>query len=82
MFRSLFQSVWTSVISASVASKHLKEGGLLQLTGAKAALGGTGFMIGYGMAKVPHIYMFINDAFWVLCALTHRPTYLLSLIHI
>ena len=34
------QSIWTSVISAGIASRHLKEGGLLQLTGAKPALDG------------------------------------------
>ncbi|XP_015906841.1 dihydropteridine reductase [Parasteatoda tepidariorum] len=45
------QSVWTSVISAKLASEHLKEGGVLTLTGAKAALEGTPGMIGYGMAK-------------------------------
>lgn len=45
------QSVWTSSISASVGSKHLKEGGLIALTGAKPALSGTPGMIGYGMAK-------------------------------
>jgi len=46
------QSVWTSSIAAQVASEHLKQGGLLVLTGAKAALdGGTPGMIGYGMAK-------------------------------
>lgn len=32
------QSVCSSLISASIASKHLKEGGIVQLTGAKAAL--------------------------------------------
>ncbi|XP_053112175.1 dihydropteridine reductase [Hemicordylus capensis] len=45
------QSVWTSTISSHLASKHLKEGGLLTLTGAKPALAGTPGMIGYGMAK-------------------------------
>lgn len=45
------QSVWSSLISAEVAALHLKEGGLLSLTGAKAALGPTPGMIGYGMAK-------------------------------
>ncbi|XP_016973137.1 dihydropteridine reductase [Drosophila rhopaloa] len=45
------QSVWTSAISAAVAAQHLKEGGLLALTGAKPALEGTPGMIGYGMAK-------------------------------
>lgn len=32
------QSVWTSLITAKLASQHLKEGGLVALTGAKAAL--------------------------------------------
>ncbi|XP_060076578.1 exonuclease 3'-5' domain-containing protein 2-like [Ylistrum balloti] len=45
------QSVWTSSISASIASKHLKEGGVLTLPGAMPALKGTPGMIGYGMAK-------------------------------
>uniref|UniRef100_H0VC50 Dihydropteridine reductase n=1 Tax=Cavia porcellus TaxID=10141 RepID=H0VC50_CAVPO len=45
------QSMWTSTISGHLATKHLKEGGLLTLTGAKAALDGTPGMIGYGMAK-------------------------------
>lgn len=35
------QSVWTSLIAAKLASLHLKEGGLVALTGAKAALEGT-----------------------------------------
>lgn len=35
------QSVWSSLISTSVAAKHLKPGGVLTLTGAKAALEGT-----------------------------------------
>jgi dihydropteridine reductase len=35
------QSVWSSVIAASVASKFLKEGGVLSLPGAKPALGAT-----------------------------------------
>ncbi|KAI8774805.1 dihydropteridine reductase [Biomphalaria glabrata] len=45
------QSVWPSVITASLASKFLKEGGLVTLPGALAALQGTPGMIGYGMAK-------------------------------
>uniref|UniRef100_A0A8C4FEM5 Dihydropteridine reductase n=1 Tax=Dicentrarchus labrax TaxID=13489 RepID=A0A8C4FEM5_DICLA len=45
------QSVWTSTISSHLASLHLKQGGLLTLAGAKAALSGTGGMVGYGMAK-------------------------------
>jgi dihydropteridine reductase len=45
------QSVWTSAISATVAANHLKEAGLLVLTGAKPALGATPGMIGYGLAK-------------------------------
>ncbi|XP_071477963.1 dihydropteridine reductase-like [Diadema antillarum] len=45
------QSCWTSTISAGLAARHLKEGGLLQLTGASPALDGTPGMMGYGMAK-------------------------------
>uniref|UniRef100_A0AC35U9J6 Dihydropteridine reductase n=1 Tax=Rhabditophanes sp. KR3021 TaxID=114890 RepID=A0AC35U9J6_9BILA len=45
------QSVWSSTISAHLGSKYLKDGGILQLTGAAAALEGTPGMIGYGMAK-------------------------------
>ncbi|KAK1122841.1 hypothetical protein K0M31_009284 [Melipona bicolor] len=45
------QSVWSSTIAASIAAQHLKEGGFLSLTGAKAALAETPGMIGYGMAK-------------------------------
>ncbi|XP_076143306.1 dihydropteridine reductase-like [Alosa pseudoharengus] len=45
------QSVWTSTISAHLAALHLKPGGLLTLTGAKACLEGTAGMVGYGMAK-------------------------------
>ncbi|XP_031847294.1 dihydropteridine reductase [Nomia melanderi] len=45
------QSIWSSVIASSIAAHHLKEGGFLSLTGAKAALAETPGMIGYGMAK-------------------------------
>lgn len=45
------QSVITSVIASSIAAALLKEGGLLSLTGAAAALQPTPGMIGYGMAK-------------------------------
>ncbi|KAM6953478.1 quinoid dihydropteridine reductase a [Aplochiton taeniatus] len=45
------QSVWTSTISSHLASVHLQPGGLLTLSGAKASLGGTSGMVGYGMAK-------------------------------
>ncbi|KAL1024017.1 hypothetical protein UPYG_G00050350 [Umbra pygmaea] len=45
------QSVWTSTISSHLATKHLREGGLLTLSGAYAALTGTPGMLGYGMAK-------------------------------
>lgn len=45
------QSVWSSTIAASLASKYLKAGGLVLLPGAKPALAGTPGMIGYGMAK-------------------------------
>ncbi|KAK3607061.1 hypothetical protein CHS0354_039715 [Potamilus streckersoni] len=45
------QSVWTSAISANLAGKHLKDGGLITLPGAAPAVSGTPGMIGYGMAK-------------------------------
>ncbi|XP_063777346.1 dihydropteridine reductase [Pseudophryne corroboree] len=45
------QSVWTSAISSHLATKHLKEGGLLTLSGAQAALSATPGMSAYGMAK-------------------------------
>ncbi|KAJ8281430.1 hypothetical protein GJAV_G00067590 [Gymnothorax javanicus] len=45
------QSVWTSTICSHLATKHLKDGGLLTLAGAKAAVSGTPGMLGYGMAK-------------------------------
>lgn len=45
------QSVWSSSIAASIASKHLKDNGLLTLPGAHAAKEGTPGMIGYGLAK-------------------------------
>lgn len=45
------QSVWSSTISATISSRFLKQGGVLTLTGADAALNGTPGMIGYGLAK-------------------------------
>ncbi|EDO42784.1 predicted protein [Nematostella vectensis] len=45
------QSVWTSLIAASIAAKHLMNNGLLALTGAQPSLSGTPGMLGYGMAK-------------------------------
>jgi NAD(P)-dependent dehydrogenase (short-subunit alcohol dehydrogenase family) len=45
------QSVWTSMISATISARNLEPGGLVVLTGATPALGGTPAMIGYGMAK-------------------------------
>lgn len=47
----LKQSVWSSVLASSIASKFLKPGGIVVLTGAKAALSPTPGMIGYGLAK-------------------------------
>lgn len=59
----LKQSVWSSVIASSIASKYLKPGGILVLTGAKAALGPTPGMIGYGLAKaaVHHLTKSLAD---------------------
>jgi len=44
-------SVWPASISASLAARHLKEGGMVVLPGAAPAVGGTPGMAGYGMAK-------------------------------
>lgn len=41
----------SSISSASIASTHLKEGGLVVFTGAAAALDGTPGMIAYGISK-------------------------------
>jgi len=45
------QSVWSSAIAASLASKYLADGGLVVLPGAQPCLTGTPGMMGYGMAK-------------------------------
>lgn len=45
------QSLWSSIISASIAAGHLDKGGVVTLPGAEPALDGTPGMIGYGMAK-------------------------------
>merc|ERR1711990_785679 len=45
------QSVWPAAISAGLATKHLREGGICVLPGAAPAVGGTPGMAGYGMAK-------------------------------
>jgi len=44
-------SVWPASISASLAAKHLKQGGMVVLPGAAPATDGTPGMAGYGMAK-------------------------------
>ncbi|KAJ1722754.1 hypothetical protein LPJ53_002852 [Coemansia erecta] len=49
---SVKQSIDSSAVSASIASRYLKPDGLLALTGAEAVShGGTPGMIGYGLAK-------------------------------
>jgi len=48
MWRS---SVWPASISASLATSHLKQGGMVILPGAAPAVAGTPGMCGYGMAK-------------------------------
>ncbi|GMS96807.1 hypothetical protein PENTCL1PPCAC_18982 [Pristionchus entomophagus] len=45
------QSVWPALIAARLAALHLAPTGLLQFTGAAAAVSGTPGMIGYGLAK-------------------------------
>ena len=52
------QSVWTSLIAAKLASLHLKEGGLVALTGAKAALEGTpGMILMHFLSEIVKFYM-------------------------
>lgn len=49
------QSVWTSTISSHLASLHLKPGGLLTLSGAKASVAGTpGKTIYYYTPEICH----------------------------
>lgn len=59
----LKQSIWTSVVASSIASKYLKPGGILVLTGAKAALDPTPGMISYGFVKaaVHHLTKSLAD---------------------
>lgn len=45
-------NVQSAVLASHVAANVLKEGGLLVLTGATAALNPTPAMIGYGISKV------------------------------
>jgi len=58
------QSVWSSAISARLGSQFLKPGGLLQLTGASAAVQGTPAMIGYGFSKAAVHQMVSSLADW------------------
>jgi len=63
--RSMVESsVYSSVISAHVASSLLRPGGLLILPGAAAALSATGWSIPYGTAKaaVHHLVRSLGDA--------------------
>lgn len=54
------QSVWSSIIAASIASRYLKEGGFLSLTGAKAALEETpGLLLNELIYIFNHIYIFV-----------------------
>ena len=60
------QSVWPAAISAGLATKHLREGGICVLPGAAPAVGGTPGMAGYGMAKVRrdfHHFLFDKPPF-------------------
>ncbi|NP_001104643.1 uncharacterized protein LOC563255 precursor [Danio rerio] len=45
------QNVWTSTICTHLATRYLRVGGLLTLTGAKVALGPTAESVSFGMAK-------------------------------
>lgn len=54
------QSMWTSTISSHLATKHLKEGGLLTLAGAKAALEGTPGKLHLAACEVGVLVMLIG----------------------
>jgi len=48
------QSVWSSVLASQIASKHLKEGGVLTLTGAQPALSGT-------PGELQHLHFYLTN---------------------
>ena len=62
------QSVWSSVIASQLASSNLKDGGLLVLTGAKAALEGTP-----GTHMYP--YTFNTYTYTLICTCIYTYTY-------
>jgi len=49
--KMLSMNLWSALATAHVAAKTLKEGGLLVLTGAMAALNPTPTLLAYGIAK-------------------------------
>nr|XP_022908665.1 dihydropteridine reductase-like [Onthophagus taurus]XP_022908670.1 dihydropteridine reductase-like [Onthophagus taurus] len=49
--RMWVQNMWPSLLATQIASKYLKAGGMLCLTGAKAALASTPHAIAYGFCK-------------------------------
>ena len=54
------QSVWTSVIASSVSAHHLKEGGMLVLTGAQSALKATAGMVTLFTVKLCNVLLAIK----------------------
>lgn len=50
------QSVWTSVMASQIAAHRLSSGGLLLLTGAKAALTGTPGNCHTGLSARIYVY--------------------------
>jgi len=70
-------NVQSSVAAAHIAANSLKEGGLLVLTGADAAIGPTPLMIAYGITKArPPLFapLLHNLAMLTLALLSHART--------
>lgn len=59
------QSVWTSTISSHLATLHLKPGGLLTLSGAKAALTGTGGTLAHTHTHT-HVFTVLIMMTWLV----------------
>lgn len=55
-------NVQSSIASAHIAANSLKEGGVVVLTGADAALGPTPSMIAYGITKVVFATAYITTS--------------------
>ena len=79
------QSIWTSVISANVAAFHLKDGGLLTLTGAVPCLkvfsisSSDDHLVPCSVGRQFHEVPFPA---WPCSALSHHPNTILSVFRV